>query len=1005
MPERMFLVTLSTQGTATEESNLNIRLVAIATNRESDYSHYLSRIPYHEAATVNSNTPADCYLQLWELDFYNVASRYLGNEETDLNTRSNRRVVSMAGVVVLENGNFSFRTTERASHFNRITSYEAMSRQFLGKTNLSLIPVGESAAQVYTKTMPEYEGVFELAAVLKTTAENNSFAAYRRAEPFLVNNVYPSARRQIMTRGGFAVSFVADYPNEGEFASQAEQMIATLPTFIMDGSDLKFGRHIITSYEAIDDGIRNVANHLQNEFGLNNTPKASMVGIYCHGIRKKLKINRAGYDSAGSLRSTDNTLSTFVNQIRNLISDDVVIPIFACSAGRSYNADLNPNNPSNYGDNRYGFAYPCEEAGADSLAWKLWQLLIRAGIKNPCIWAHTNAAHTTRNPRLRAFCNSGRADFVNILLENPSVPAATVDSYTGVFAHNSRNQAEALFRERLHNANLLRTISVQHAMYFPWRWFGSETANAKDEYFNADANRQADAVYREIDGLMPAGMATNRDVIVYENWGRKYITGLVTGVTDARLAENFYYHEFNTLANPMRLSVQLLRHVQILRNRLNFGLNPQLIHSNGDGMAVIPSNNTAARRTQTLNKAQEMVDEGLFDSTEMKNNQIYITLLPPALYFAIYYEVPDDAFKRVAENWERQVNLYSHFRSEKDMIFKEGIRSETDFKNVWDSVNDKCIASGFVVREAILLTHASKSSGSGTDGLEFKKSTSDDGTLHVREMVLLDRLPWHQEKGLLLLCGCNTGLMEKRGWSPAQIFAVDQKVKTIGQSGYAYFSQNRNSYVEIMSASTHIHLWAYRRGKNGTFGDGSRMDGIPYHPIAAKFIMDNRIVPRDTWGERLPAYERMDPDDEYDTVVIHHSGDGGEKDPVNIETKHMGESHWDDVGYHFLIKPDGTVYEGRKLYFKGSHVGNANTKKIGILVMGDFNPHGLDLFNDTPTTAQINKVVSLVNKLKIIFPTIIKLGGHRDFTATVCPGDDLYTHLPAIRRRTGLAPP
>src|SRR5512138_3328735 len=56
-------------------------------------------VPFHTPDKVDSSTTADCYLQVWELDIYQV-NRVLTNEETDLNERSNQWLATFPGVVV-----------------------------------------------------------------------------------------------------------------------------------------------------------------------------------------------------------------------------------------------------------------------------------------------------------------------------------------------------------------------------------------------------------------------------------------------------------------------------------------------------------------------------------------------------------------------------------------------------------------------------------------------------------------------------------------------------------------------------------------------------------------------------------------------------------------------------------------------------------------------------------------------------------------------------------------
>jgi hypothetical protein len=197
----------------------------------------------------------------------------------------------------------------------------------------------------------------------------------------------------------------------------------------------------------------------------------------------------------------------------------------------------------------------------------------------------------------------------------------------------------------------------------------------------------------------------------------------------------------------------------------------------------------------------------------------------------------------------------------------------------------------------------------------------------------------------------------------------------------------------------------------GFLQTGLTMDRTHLLDIPNKRKLINGIVSkhgierRSAWGKKTPNYLKMEEDWDYNTIVIHHSGNGGAKVPAEIEKKHMDEQSWDDVGYHFLIQPDGKIHEGRYLTFKGSHVEKANTGKIGILIMGDFE-HQLWDSDDEPTDAQITAAKSLINTLKGAFPTVTKLGGHRDYKAgTECPGGELYKKLDGMRTETKLGGP
>ncbi len=80
--------------------------------------------------------------------------------------------------------------------------------------------------------------------------------------------------------------------------------------------------------------------------------------------------------------------------------------------------------------------------------------------------------------------------------------------------------------------------------------------------------------------------------------------------------------------------------------------------------------------------------------------------------------------------------------------------------------------------------------------------------------------------------------------------------------------------------------------------------------------MDN-YVSRDEWRAN-PVNEENDPEyidenlfDYYDTIVIHHSDGRTDEDIVDLQDYFQNDRGYADIGYHFVINGDGTIYEGR----------------------------------------------------------------------------------------------
>jgi N-acetyl-anhydromuramyl-L-alanine amidase AmpD len=97
---------------------------------------------------------------------------------------------------------------------------------------------------------------------------------------------------------------------------------------------------------------------------------------------------------------------------------------------------------------------------------------------------------------------------------------------------------------------------------------------------------------------------------------------------------------------------------------------------------------------------------------------------------------------------------------------------------------------------------------------------------------------------------------------------------------------------------------------------------------------------------------------------------------------------WDDVGYHYVIRRDGTVEAGRALDFQGAHVAGHNHESIGLCLVGGINKAGVPDANFT--AAQYASLESLVKLLLPRYPGAV-VRGHRDFPGVTkaCPSFDV----------------
>lgn len=122
-----------------------------------------------------------------------------------------------------------------------------------------------------------------------------------------------------------------------------------------------------------------------------------------------------------------------------------------------------------------------------------------------------------------------------------------------------------------------------------------------------------------------------------------------------------------------------------------------------------------------------------------------------------------------------------------------------------------------------------------------------------------------------------------------------------------------------------------------------------------------------------------------DQIVIHHTGCNDiDASAEQIHGWHLNNG-WAGIGYHYVIRKDGTIERGRPEWAMGSHAYGENSHTIGIHLSGDFE-------QAQPTSQQIEKCAMLIADiadrygLPINRETIV---GHGELMATDCPGKNL----------------
>jgi hypothetical protein len=189
------------------------------------------------------------------------------------------------------------------------------------------------------------------------------------------------------------------------------------------------------------------------------------------------------------------------------------------------------------------------------------------------------------------------------------------------------------------------------------------------------------------------------------------------------------------------------------------------------------------------------------------------------------------------------------------------------------------------------------------------------------------------------------------------------------------------------------------------------------------------IVERARWGADEGIRSRdIDFDETVEKIVVHHTGtpepDGNWTAAVRDIYRSTVRRGYRDVPYHWLIDPDGLVYEGRWARpdragvtptgedargrsVRGGHAKGHNARSIGIALLGNFS-------DTAPTDAAFVSLVAVVawkcarwdidpagespyamrNGSTQVIPNICP---HRRIRATACPGGPVVDLLPELR--------
>jgi N-acetyl-anhydromuramyl-L-alanine amidase AmpD len=183
----------------------------------------------------------------------------------------------------------------------------------------------------------------------------------------------------------------------------------------------------------------------------------------------------------------------------------------------------------------------------------------------------------------------------------------------------------------------------------------------------------------------------------------------------------------------------------------------------------------------------------------------------------------------------------------------------------------------------------------------------------------------------------------------------------------------------------------------------------------ASMLISATVIPRVWWDEDEAPRGLRDRTRPITHLVVHHTGIDVAVGPLELKRYHQQVRRFGDIGYHFVVTPDGTIYEGRPLDKIGAHAGvvagqnrrnhrDPDEDSVGIVLDGNF-----DFL--PPPWAQLQATAALLADLRARFSlpatsivlhrgvkALVEERGHRLASDdTVCPGEAAASFLPFLR--------
>ncbi len=235
---------------------------------------------------------------------------------------------------------------------------------------------------------------------------------------------------------------------------------------------------------------------------------------------------------------------------------------------------------------------------------------------------------------------------------------------------------------------------------------------------------------------------------------------------------------------------------------------------------------------------------------------------------------------------------------------------------------------------------------------------------------------------------------------------VSQLQITDKANAFFQYRVKLNRWEVFPSLNAELHL--YNPGETTEKADTARTNNTIESRSCPCSTPD--VQERDEWCPSGDCPESASPGFTNAThLIVHHSAGINQANDWSAVVRAIWDFHvntrgWDDVGYNYLVDPNGVVYEGRGRGILGAHFCGTNSRTEGFCLLGTYTdvPPTDAALETLKETLAWRACAENINPMGFSFHApsgfvLNHISGHRDGCATECPGQMTYDLLKVLR--------